>query len=213
MGKNGLYRLACLHLFGFCALSTSQLVAYDTAAIMTRSDAIKEDFTDASDERMEGYIQALLDMNYYETSIDVIVKDKKVYLANLPKNKLLAMSIISFVRSVPGVEKVIVTDKPIEARDAIPRRKRINGVWFPQNTVLFQRMVANPRQVKYSIAFRMGDNVIGNQVAAFSFGDNFPLYRWLNIWHGDMQISIEAGVWTIFNYDIKCNRLGSNQYA
>src|SRR5271170_7679089 len=57
-----------------------------------------QNFEDATDPYLEGYIQALIDVHYYEYQVVVIVKDHKVLLANLPHNDLLAKSIIAFVK-------------------------------------------------------------------------------------------------------------------
>src|SRR5579883_3017991 len=71
---------------------------------VTRSDNIPVDnFEHATDMYLEGYIQALVDMHYYECHLIVTVRDHKVYLANLPNNAMLADSIIAFVKEVPGV--------------------------------------------------------------------------------------------------------------
>ncbi len=73
-----------------------------------------------SDPYFEGYIQALVDMHYYEYRVVVLVKNHKVWLANLPKNKMLANSIVSFVKDIPEVKEVIVLD-------GVPPEKRISG--------------------------------------------------------------------------------------
>src|SRR5690349_873476 len=90
--------------------------------VLTRGDSLPvESFADATDPYLEGYIQALIDAHYYEYQVVVIVKDHKVYLANLPNNDLLAKSIIAFVSDIPGVkvvEPTDVTNAELEARKA-----------------------------------------------------------------------------------------------
>ena len=110
-----------------------------------------------------------------------------------------------------------MTDVPIEDPGRLAhgnRIKRVRGVWFPQNTTLFAPLIANPRQVKYSLGYRMGDEVVGKQATAVSFGDDFPIFRWRQVWKwkGDFQISIEAGCWTLFSYDTKGKRV-QDQFA
>jgi len=77
-------------------------------------------------------------------------KNHKVWLANLPKNKLLANSIVSFVKDIPEVKEVIVLDgvppADVELREKYVRRPQIKGIWFPQMTELFQPLIADPRQ-------------------------------------------------------------------
>lgn len=174
--------------------------------VLTRTDNIPlETLAGASDSYLEGYIQALIDVHYYEYQVAVIVKDHKVMLANLPANDLLAESIIAFVKDLPGVTKVEVitmTKEELEHHKQYVEQPKVGGVWFPQSTVLFAPLIADPRQPVNSAAIRVGDKVIGDIVAAVSLGDDFPIFRWLDVfrWHGDLQIGIEAGIWSVFNY-------------
>lgn len=173
-----------------------------------RADTLPiENFEEATDPYLEGYIQALVDCHYNEYRVIVSVKGHKVYLSNLPKNDLLASSIISFVSDIPGVVSVEVEEEftPEEeaARKIYTERPQVAGVWFPQSTVLFQPLIADPREVTYSVAYRWGDQVIGNSVAAVSLGDDFPIFRWRDVFsiHGDMQFGIQGCVWSVFNYE------------
>jgi len=176
---------------------------------MSRAEAIpaKEGMKDNPDHYLEGYIQALVDMHFYEHQVVVFVEGDIVYLYNLPNNALLSNSIISFVEDVPCVCEVRVkcelTEEECDRRKDYVMQPCISGVWFPQSTVLFQPLVASPRQVVYSVAYRAGDEVVGKKCIAISMGDNFPVYRWNNVlpWCGDLQIGIEAGIWAPFNFD------------
>lgn len=203
MNRWGLVALVPVLLFG----EGEQEVALVQSMVLTRADNLPvENFEDATDPYLEGYIQALVDMHYYEYRVVVTVKDHHVYLSNLPKNELVATSIVSFVKDLPGVRlveiKEEISDAELSARQKYVEQPRVDGIWFPQSTVLFAPLVADPRQPTYSAALRFGDKVIGNIVAAVSLGDDFPIFRWRNVfcWHGDLQIGIEAGVFAVFNY-------------
>lgn len=195
-------RFGCLTLLGYCA-------AYGEIqeAVITRGDSLPvENFEHATDPYLEGYIQALVDMHYYEFKVVVTVKDHRVYLSNLPKNELLAKSIMSFVKDLPGVQSVEEKDhlspEELAARQKYTEKPQVGGVWFPQMTVLFPPLVADPRQPTYSVALRKWDRVVGHTAIAVSLGDDFPIFRWHDVfrWHGAMQIGIEAGVWAVFDF-------------
>src|SRR3989344_9345586 len=178
----------------------------EVAVVLTRSDSIPPELQTATDPYFEGYIQALVDMHYAEYRVVVLVKDREVWLANLPKNKLIANSIVSFVKDVPGVKEVHVLNgvppESEELREKYVRRPQIQGIWFPQMTELFQPLIAAPRQISYTIGYRSGDKVCGNKCVDISLGDDFAVYRWLDvIWHGDLQIGIEAGISSLFIID------------
>ncbi len=183
-----------------------QLVA-DGVFLLHRGGSIPDGhLEDPTDHYQEGYIQALVDMNFYEYQVIITVKEHVVYISNLPENAFIANSIIAFVKDIPGVCCVEVTCEPPTCEEQ--RAKKyvekpcITGLWFPQATVLFPPFVADPRQVDYSVAYRYGDRVIGKQVAAVSIGDEFPVYRWRGVFpvKGDLQIGIEACIWAVFNF-------------
>ncbi len=186
--------------------SQSEEIAVIEPILLTRTDSLPvENFEDSTDPYLEGYIQALVDVHFYEYQLIVTVKDHRVTLSNLPKNELTASSIVSFVGDLPGVKSVSVNE--ISAEEAQSREKyveqpRVNGIWFPQTTMLFQPLMADPREPYNYAAYRYGDKVIGKQVASVGIGNDFPLFRWRDVfrWHGDMQIGIEGGIWAVFNY-------------
>ena len=186
--------------------SQSEEIAVIEPVLLTRTDSLPvENFEDATDPYLEGYIQALVDVHFYEYQLIVTVKDHRVTLSNLPKNELIAGSIISFVGDLPGVKSVSVNEmSPAEAesREKYVEQPRVNGIWFPQTTMLFQPLIADPREPYNYAAYRYGDKVIGKQVASVGIGNDFPLFRWRDVfrWHGDMQIGIEGGIWAVFNY-------------
>jgi hypothetical protein len=196
------------HIFCIIALIFSSILyaAEDDVAALSRKDNIPEtSLKGADDKYFEGYLQALVDMHYYEYRVVVLVKDGNVWLANMPKNALFSKSIVSFLKDVPGVKRVAIIDgvppEEIAKREKYVNRPKMNGIWFPQTNVLFSPMIANPRQVIYSIGYRGNDKVAGRRAIPISLGDDFPIYRWLDVfkWHGDLQFGIEAGIWAVFD--------------
>ncbi|HSX37260.1 MAG TPA: DUF1207 domain-containing protein [Chlamydiales bacterium] len=195
-------------IFALCTINTHFALVENQAevALLTRSDSIPNGMEKAGDAYFEGYIQALVDMNYAEYRVIVIAKDKNIWLANLPKNELFAKSIIQFVKDVPGVKEVHVLNgvppENEELRIKYVDRPKIDGIWFPQMTELFQPLIGSPRVVSYTLGYRSGDEVCGNKCVDVSLGDDFPIYRWLDVlWHGDLQVGIEAAIWSVFNMD------------
>jgi hypothetical protein len=128
---------------------------------------------------------------------------------------LTAGSIISFVSDLPGVQSVEVkplSSEEVKSRETYVEQPRVNGIWFPQTTVLFQPLVADPREPYNYAAYRYGDRVIGRQVASVAIGDDFPVFRWRDVfrWHGDLQIGIQGGIWAVFNYSNIPHRNGES---
>ncbi|MCX6987245.1 MAG: DUF1207 domain-containing protein [Chlamydiae bacterium] len=181
-------------------------LTYVTNELLTRTDSLPVDeMQDATDPYLEGYIQALVDMHFYEYRVIVTVKNHHVFLSNLPTNELIANAIVSFVGDLPGVKSVDIqdlTEEEKKEKEKYTEQPRVNGIWFPQSTIVFQPLIADPREPYYYAAYRYGDKVIGKQVASVALGDDFPFFRWRDVlrWHGDMQIGIQGGVWAVFNY-------------
>ena len=163
------------------------------------------------DAYLEGYIQALVNSYYYEFDIVVYVENTDVYLYNLPKNTLLKSSIINFIKDIPNVLSVTEIDKfPDKKLEKLEKREvkpQISGIWFPQETVLYAPMLANPRESIYSAEYHIGDNIMGQKSIAVSYGDNFPVFRWRNVfvWKGDLQFDVQAGVWSVFKMGVDYN--------
>lgn len=199
---------------------SEERVAYGSEAPSAVGGFDERSWRDIPDLKLEGYIQAQLDIMYYEAEVLVRVRGSEVFLYNIPENKLIEESITSFVKDMPRVKKVTIV-RGRKKTDAVPgyeslrKSGRISGVWFPQSTVLFAPIISNPRQVTYSLGMRFADSVMGNPSAVVSFGDDFPIYRWQNVGKsmGDVQISIEAGVWCVFSYEDKNGAVTSDQFA
>ena len=44
------------------------------------------------------------------------------------------------------------------------------------------------------------ENVTGNNIVAVSFGDQFSIYRFFNVWpwHGELQFDLQGALWAVF---------------
>ena len=68
---------------------TDGQIAYIEPVVLTRTDSLPvENFEDATDPYLEGYIQALVDIHYYEYRVVVIVKDHHVFFGKLAKERV-----------------------------------------------------------------------------------------------------------------------------
>lgn len=78
---------------------------------------------------------------------------------------------------------------------------RLTGVFMPECPVLFKPLLADPRQLWYSIGWRFDDHVFVQNIIDVSFADTFPVYRWWNVFFcGDsLQVEIEGALWAIFD--------------
>lgn len=78
----------------------------------------------------------------------------------------------------------------------------VNGEWFPQGPPLFRPLMADPREIDYSVGWRFNDRLFTHNVIDVSFGDTIGIYEWYNVWPvqgGKLRLNIEAAVWAIFD--------------
>ncbi|CDR34004.1 Conserved putative secreted protein [Criblamydia sequanensis CRIB-18] len=75
------------------------------------------------------------------------------------------------------------------------------GVWLPQEGPLYRPMIADPRQLTYSVGWRFNDDALTKNVIPVSFADNIAFIRWCNVWPwgGFLQINLEGGLWAVFD--------------
>ena len=173
---------------------------------LSRTDQIPRGrLEEESASYLEGYIQALIDANYHELNVIVYVDHSQVvHLYNLPNNDRIRQSIIAFVSDLPDVNQVKPGVISPEVKIKLIEKqlfRRVKGVWFPESTLLFTPLIANPRDPIYSVAYRWGDKVLAKSQIAVSLGDIFPIFRWFDVFpaHGDFQIDIGACVWANFD--------------
>lgn len=76
-----------------------------------------------------------------------------------------------------------------------------SGVWLPEDPVLFKPLLADPREVCYSVGWRFNDNVLVKNVIDVSFGDIITFYRWMDVgpWNGQLDLSLEGALWAVFD--------------
>lgn len=187
---------------------------------LTRSKQIPDSrLEEESAAYLEGYIQALIDANYYELLVMVhVTEDRVVYLYHLPKDKRIRSSIIAFVKDLPDVRSVREgTDEDPYIKERMREKSTasyyLNGIWFPESTVLFQPLIAEPRNPVYSVAYRWNDRVLARRQVAVSLGDIFPVFRWFDVFpaRGDLQIDVAACVWA--NFNMKPERTPAHEWA
>lgn len=72
---------------------------------------------------------------------------------------------------------------------------------LPDDPPLYRPMMADPREVDYSVGWRFNDQALTKNVIDISFADSCALIRWLNVWPwcGQLQLDLEGGVWGVFD--------------
>ena len=205
--------IVCFNLTGLLSADVDPSEAKDTEIVKVKSSDATS-YTNCltlSDNYLEGYLQAIIDQTYPSYSVKVIVRNRYAYLYQLPKNEEVRKRVQILVSKTPGIRGVKAKDgieAPLPKKVACnPKKPRIKGIWFPQNTVLFPPLIANPRTALNTISYRWqwqeASDWLGKNAVAVSYGDIFPLYRFIDLGslHAKLQFSLEAAAWAIFRID------------
>jgi len=174
----------------------------DMAATIPKNEVILL----SDDERIESYLQGVVDSKYAKYNIIIKVRNGQAIITNLPQDPIRANKIIAFVRNFSSLPTTIEGDLICDATllpKTLVTKNDPTGIWIPQSSALFPAQVANPRQICFSVGPRFLDRVGGNLGTAFTFGDQCPIYRWTNVGkaQGDLQLEVEAGAFCVFSHD------------
>lgn len=184
-----------------------------------RSDQLPAQILESdSDCFHTGYVQALLDMHFLDSQCQVVVNSGVAHLFSLPTDPASAEAIVQFVQDLPFISSVEICEASYVTyhkdslrleRPKLPKRRTIGskilfgkeGVWLPQNTLLFSPLIADPRQVTNSAGIRFDDEAIGNCVGSAIFGGDFIFLRLFDLTclHGDLDIGLQGGVFSVFD--------------
>lgn len=116
----------------------------------------------------------------------------------------LILGNISSVHAIEGGNGLLSMDPetPIERVGNEEEQECGNcGIWLPEDPMLFKPLIADPREVDYSVGWRFNDKALVKDVIDVSFGDIITFYRWCDVgpWHGQLDISLEGGLWAVFD--------------
>lgn len=194
--------MRCFFIIFFCIIANSSS-ALDCKPL-SRTDQIPTNrLTNSQSEFLQGYIQALIDCHFYEFKVLVcVLKSHEVELYNLPKDARIRSSIIAFVEDLPDIHKVTVKEASKSAAQQCTEtklvRSELKGIWFPESTVLFPSLIADPYNPDLSLSYRHGKEITATDLIAVSIGDTFPIFRFIRPSFA-CQIDIQASVWSFFD--------------
>jgi len=170
-----------------------------------------------SDEYTEGYVQAIVDNYFPETSTSLHFDHKKsslklIIYSNIPveEEKKLLQNRLNDLQFVDNIEIFI---KPKEEQKTPPTKKRkvsLNEI-LP-NGALFQAPIADPRWPAFSAAYQYHNtNNYGRSIFGLSFGENLALYRRQNDSYA-WEFGLQAGLFGALDMGSSPTRLINSDY-
>ncbi|HKO30960.1 MAG TPA: DUF1207 domain-containing protein [Nitrospiraceae bacterium] len=158
----------------------------------------------ASDEFIAGYVSSVLEHEFGLTDAAITVDDGVVTVTSRTLAVIDQGKVTSALKQIPGVRAVgYVEADPamtppgggsVQATIPAPVSK-----WLPHG-LLFSPLHADPRWAQFGAAYReftKGLNLSG--VFAANFGEMFSIYRDRAPLGGEWELSIQAGVFSIFD--------------
>jgi hypothetical protein len=168
----------------------------------------------ADDAYITGYATALLEREFKLTGSKIRVQNGHVTIAVEKLGPVAPDEIQRGISRIPGVTSVDVLEGP-EAMAAIPAAPpgaeaataattRPTAVHLFPPGLLFAPLHADPRWARFNPGFRrvlsgQGDFKSIKNVFYGNFGETFALYRNAAPLHGQWEIGIQAGAFTIFD--------------
>jgi hypothetical protein len=178
----------------------------------------------SEDSYISGYASAVLEREFDVKSATITVKDGVVTLVadELPgESRDKIVSSLSAIRGVVRVEiasqaQVGAASQPAtasrEGGTTSARVGRPQFVFLSRREMLFRPLLADPRWPHFSVAYQyyINDPAL-KDVGAASFGETFPILRG-DLPAGQWELSLQAGVFTIFNLDAASKDLTNADY-
>jgi len=178
----------------------------------------------SEDSYISGYASAVLEREFDVKSATITVKDGVVTLVadELPSgSRDKIVSSLSAIRGVVRVEiakqaKVGAASQPAtasrEGGTTSARVGRPQFVFLSRRDMLFPPLLADPRWPHFSVAYQyyINDPAL-KSVGATSFGETFPILRG-DLPAGQWEVSLQAGVFAIFNLDAASKDLTNADY-
>lgn len=169
--------------------------------------------TQASDEFIRGYATAILQRDFQLTAKTLNVQSGVVYISGLEASDVVRDRMKISLSAIEGVSQVVV----IEEADSSPKRGKTAitpdiDVFLPRD-LLFKSLLADPRWPHFSASYQQylaHDQLEG--VGSATFGETFSIYRFAGPWTSQMEIGLQAGVFSIFDMNADSHDLVNADY-
>jgi hypothetical protein len=167
----------------------------------------------ASDEFIRGYATAVLQRDFQITAESLSVHSGVVYIQGMEESVVVQDRMRTSLSSIEGVNQVIFAKKdaivPAEAKSDVAAE---GNIFLPRG-LLFKSLLADPRWPHFSATYQyyMQDGQLEG-VGSTTFGETFSFYRFAGPWTSQMEVGLQAGVFSIFDLTADSNDLINADY-
>lgn len=165
-----------------------------------------------SDQFITGYATAVLKRDFQISAEFLRVEHGVIYIQGLEASDTVSDKIKTSLSSIEGVRKVVITKEgDVVALGEKPEIKTEVNVFLPRD-LLFASLLADPRWPHFSVSYQQHSNNDLEKVGSATFGETFSIYRFAGPWNSQMEIGLQAGVFSIFDLDSDSHDLVNADY-
>ncbi len=152
-----------------------------------------------SDQFISGYATAVLKRDFQISAELLQVQNGVIYIQGLEASDTVSDKIKTALSSIEGVKKVVFTkDRQDVAHLEKPEITTEVNVFLPRD-LLFNSLLADPRWPHFSASYQQHSKNDLENVGSATFGETFSIYRFAGPWNSQMEVGLQAGVFSIFD--------------
>ncbi len=165
-----------------------------------------------SDQFISGYATAVLKRDFQISAEFLQVQSGVIYLQGLEASDTVSDKIKTSLSSIEGVRKVVITkEKDVVMHVEKPEIITEVNVFLPRD-LLFNSLLADPRWPHFSVSYQQHSTNGLENVGSATFGETFGIYRFAGPWSSQMEIGLQAGVFSIFDLAAESHDLVNADY-
>lgn len=169
--------------------------------------------TPPNDDFIHGYATAVLQRDFQVTAESIKVEKGVLYIKGLQATDVVLDRMKTSLSAIEGVNQVVVS----KGKEFTPLGEKSEitpavDIFFPRD-LLFKSLLADPRWPHFSASYqRYFNNRQLENVGSATFGETFSIYRFESPWNSQMEVGLQAGVFSIFNMDAESLDLVNADY-
>ncbi len=152
-----------------------------------------------SDQFITGYATAVLKRDFQISAELLRVQYGVIYIQGLEASDTVSDTIKTSLSAIEGVRKVVINKEgEVVAHEEKPEITTEVNVFLPRD-LLFNSLMADPRWPHFSVSYQQHSTNGLENIGSATFGETFSIYRFAGPWNSQMEIGLQAGVFSIFD--------------
>ena len=165
-----------------------------------------------SDQFISGYATAVLKRDFQISAEFLRVDHGVIYIQGLEASDTVTDTIKTSLASIEGVSQVVLNkEEDLKSHAIKPEIKTEVNVFLPRD-LLFASLLADPRWPHFSASYQQHSTNGLENVGSATFGETFSIYRFAGPSDSQMEVGLQAGVFSIFDLAAESHDLVNADY-